>query len=113
MTPYRPGAVVLVHFPFTRLHATKKRPALVLSPAAYTRRHGDVVVLALTSRPQEPSLALQHWETAGLLGPTWVKPTVFSLAESIIDRQIGTLAPQDTPHVTAALHLLIDGHYLP
>jgi mRNA-degrading endonuclease toxin of MazEF toxin-antitoxin module len=71
MTLDRPGAVVLVRFPFTLLHTTKKRPAVVISPAQYLLRYGDLVVLALTSRTQpEPFLSLRHWQPAGLLGPT-------------------------------------------
>lgn len=71
MTLYSPGAIVLVRFPFTLLHTAKKRPAVVISPAQYFQRYGDLVVLALTSRTQpEPFLALRHWQPAGLLGPT-------------------------------------------
>jgi len=33
MTRYDAGSIVLVHFPFTDLSGTKKRPALVISPA--------------------------------------------------------------------------------
>jgi PemK-like, MazF-like toxin of type II toxin-antitoxin system len=114
MTSYSPGAVVLVRFPFTRLHAAKKRPAVVINPAAYALRYGDVVVLALTSQSQpEPFLSLQHWRPAGLLGPTWIKPTVFTLSESLIDRQIGVLDAGDAFRIPQALTLLIDDHYLP
>ncbi len=40
MTTYEPGAVVLVRFPFTNLTAAKKRPAVVVSPQEFSRRHG-------------------------------------------------------------------------
>lgn len=114
MTRYDPGAVVIVHFPFTRLHSSKKRPAVVISPAGYALRYGDAVVMGLTSRPQpEPFLSLQRWQTAGLLGPTWIKPTVFTLAELLVDRQIGTLDAADAFRIPQALALLLDDHYLP
>jgi mRNA interferase MazF len=75
MTPYNPGAVVLVHFPFTDLHTTKKRPAVVISPPENAERFADLVMLALTTQPQpQSSLFLQHWQAAGLLAPTWIKP---------------------------------------
>jgi hypothetical protein len=45
MTLYNPGDVVLVRFPFTDLSTTKKRPALVISPAGFTAKNGDLVVL--------------------------------------------------------------------
>ena len=114
MTRYSPGAVVLVYFPFTHLHRGKKRPAVVISPAACALRYGDLVVMGLTSRPQpEPFLALQHWRPAGLLGPTWIKPTVFTLAESLLDRQIGILDAGDAARIPQALALLLDPRFLP
>jgi mRNA-degrading endonuclease toxin of MazEF toxin-antitoxin module len=52
MTRCKAGDVILVEFPFTDLSATKRRPALVLSTPAFTKRHGDVVVMAMTRQPQ-------------------------------------------------------------
>ncbi len=67
MTTFEPGDVVLVRFPFTDLAATKKRPAVVVSSAEFSQRHGDVVVMALTSRPQpEDALPVEDWKAAGL-----------------------------------------------
>jgi hypothetical protein len=114
MTRYSPGAVVLVRFPFSTLHTAKKRPAVVISRASYALRYGDLVVLGLTSQPQpEPFLSLQHWQSAGLLGPTWIKPTLFTLTEAIIDRQIGILAAEDEARVPRAMAFLIDDRYVP
>lgn len=112
MTPYRPGDVVLVRFPFTDLITTKKRPAVIISPSDYALRYGDVAVLGLTSVPQaEEFLALRYWQTAGLLGPTWIKAAVFTVAESIIDKQIGVLHAEDDARIPKALSLLIAGVY--
>ena len=47
MTVYKAGDIVLIHFPFTDLSSAKQRPAVVISPAAFASRHGDLVVLAL------------------------------------------------------------------
>ncbi len=114
MMPYEPGRVVLVRFPFTNLQSAKKRPAVVVSPASYARRYGDLAVLALTSQPQpEPFLALDHWQLAGLLGPTWIKPSLFCIHTSLIDRPIGTLASDDGVRVAQALALLVAGEFLP
>lgn len=114
MTRYSPGAVVLVHFPFTQLRTTKKRPAVVISPALYAERYGDLAVLGLTSKAQpEAFLALKDWQSAGLLGPTWIKPTLFTLTESIIDQQIGMLAPEDAGRIPKALALLVARDFLP
>ena len=35
MTICDPGAIVLIHFPFTDLSSPKRRPALIVSPASY------------------------------------------------------------------------------
>jgi mRNA interferase MazF len=114
MTRYNPGAVVLVHFPFTQLQAAKKRPAVVISPVEYAQRYGDLAVIGLTSRAQlEPFLSLKHWQAAGLVGPSWIKPSVFTLAESIIDRQIGRLSAEDASRIPEALSLLVAGQYRP
>jgi mRNA interferase MazF len=112
MTRYKPGDVVLVRFPFTDLASAKKRPAVIISPSDYAGRYGDVAVLGLTSRPQaEEFLAVRHWHTAGLVGPTWIKAAMFTLAESIIDKQIGVLHPEDDSRIPKALSLLIAGVY--
>ncbi|MFI4948463.1 MAG: hypothetical protein ACHQC9_06660 [Alphaproteobacteria bacterium] len=37
--PFDFGSVVLVPFPFTSLTASKKRPAVVVSNRAYTKRN--------------------------------------------------------------------------
>jgi mRNA interferase MazF len=114
MTPYEPGCVVFVRFPFTSFQTTKKRPALVVSPPAYALRYSDLAVLALTSQPQpEPFLALDHWQSAGLLGPTWIKPSLFCIHQSLIDRPIGTLTNDDSVRVAQAIALLIAEDFLP
>ncbi len=46
---YNQGSLVLVPFPFTDLSATKKRPALVVSPNWFNRTYEDVVLAAVTS----------------------------------------------------------------
>jgi mRNA interferase MazF len=114
MTRYNPCAVVLVHFPFTQLQAAKKRPAVVISPVEYAQRYGDLAVIGLTSRVQpEEFLSLKHWQAAGLLAPSWIKPAIFTLAESIIDRQIGTLSSEDASRIPEALALLVASPYRP
>ncbi len=49
-TPYSFGGVVLVGFPFTSLQTTKKRPAVVISSAAYQQNRPDVILMAITSQ---------------------------------------------------------------
>src|SRR5690348_3948124 len=95
MTPCSSGDVVLLPFPFTSLTASKKRPAVVISPGEYHGKYGDVVLMALTSQAQSDSFLLQRWQEAGLPKPTWVKPIIGTFASSIIDKRLGSLAPGD------------------
>jgi mRNA interferase MazF len=90
MTSYDAGDIVLVHYPFTDLTTSKKRPAVILSPRIYTDRFGDVVVMPLTSQPDpDPKLALSQWRAAGLLKPTWIKPIIGTLSTGLIERGLG------------------------
>jgi len=112
MTTFEPGEVVLLRFPFTDLHSSKKRPALVVSPLPFQLTCQDVVVLALTSQSQmEAKLALRHWQSARLLKPTWIKPLVATIAIEVVDRSIGKLDERDHPSVVAALRQLFAPPY--
>jgi mRNA interferase MazF len=113
MTNFEPGSVVLVRFPFTDLTAAKRRPALVVSPSDFSSPHGDVVVLALTSRPQkEDRFRLEHWRAAGLPRQTWVKPVIGTISRSLVVRRLGRLAAQDMPWAVAAIRALIAKDFL-
>ena len=69
MTGYEFGDVVLVPFPFTVQSAIKRRPAIVISSAAYHRARPDLLIMAVTS--QQPStlsvgeVQVQDWRGAG------------------------------------------------
>lgn len=102
------GDIVLVPFPFSDLSQRKLRPAVVISGDAYRASRGDVVLVALTTQPQqEHALALADWRGAGLPKPTWVKPLVMSLSARMLLKTLGALMPSDWPSVTAAMHLMI------
>jgi len=47
-TPFDPGTVVLVRFPFTDLTGAKQRPALVLSSRAHQQTQRDLIVAAIS-----------------------------------------------------------------
>jgi mRNA interferase MazF len=93
------GDVVLVPFPFTSQAASKQRPAVVVSNAAYNRARPDVVVMAVTSqiRPN-PGLGevwIGQWRAAGLLKPSAVKPVFATLEQRLVIRQLGSLHAAD------------------
>jgi mRNA interferase MazF len=105
--------VVLVHFPFTSLRASKKRPAVVVSPTEFSARNDDVVVMALTGVGQAGETpALDDWPEAGLVKPTWVKPLLATLALEVIAKRLGRLSARDCRKVAEALRAAIAGEFL-
>jgi hypothetical protein len=91
----------------------KKRAALILSTPRFTARHGDVVVLAMTSQPQrDVKLRLSHWKPAGLLKPTWLKPVIGTFAAGLVLRRLGRLHPADRARVGHALRQAIAPAFL-
>ena len=72
------GAIVLVPFPFTIQAASKQRPAVIVSSRAYNLERPDLVMMAVTSQlrptPAFGEVWLRHWQGAGLLKPSAVKP---------------------------------------
>ena len=83
MTTYNFGDVVLVPFPFTDQTASKKRPAVVVSSAAFHAAHVNLIVMAVTSQvsstPRFGEVNLIDWRGAGLLSPSLVKPTLTTI----------------------------------
>jgi mRNA interferase MazF len=108
MTNFDPGEIVVVRFPFTDLTSQKRRPAVVISTAQYSSRFGDVVLMPLTSQPQEDQrLLLKNWSECGLPKPTWAKPLLATLSRDLIDHIIGDLTLEDRNCVKAALSYVI------
>lgn len=113
MTRYDAGEIVLVRFPFTDLSSSKLRPALIVSPARFQKRQGDVVVLAMTSQPQRDiALRLAEWQSAGLPKASWLKPVIGTLAASLITRRLGRLDAKDHAVVRVALRQLLAAKYV-
>jgi len=108
-TSYDPGDIVLVRFPFTDLSSAKQRPAVVVSPNDFQRKHGDVIVVAVTSHdPGDAGTALLDWKSAGLLKPTWFKPLIATLSSSIVTRRLGTLIQPDRHQLSQVITTLFD-----
>jgi len=78
MTDYDFGDIVLVPFPFTDQSTVKKRPAVVVSSAAYNRQRLDIVIMAVTSQIRSADYfgdtTITDWQAAGLLKPSVLKP---------------------------------------
>jgi mRNA interferase MazF len=93
MTSYKFGDVVLVPFPFTDQSASKKRPAVVVSSAAYHSDHINLVLIGVSSQisssPRAGEVTLTDWKKAGLIGPSVVKAVLTTIDIKACDPQAG------------------------
>lgn len=110
MTRFEFGDVVLVPFPFTDQSQAKKRPAVVVSSAAYNAARPDVIVMAVTSqlRPENRfDIPLQDWQQAKLLKPSVAKPVIATIEQSLIIRQLGKLSVEDRKVLAESLKAML------
>ena len=105
------GDVVLVGFPFTNLQATKKRPAVVISDAAYQQGRPDVILMAITSQVRQPLAfgehLIQDWQQAGLLKPSVLKPLIATLEQTQIVNVMGQLSAPDQHGLQSTLQTIL------
>ena len=104
---HRPGAVVLVNFPFTDLQSSKVRPALVISS-----KGEDVIILGIFSRV--PDQIRESWikvdshldgfSQTGLKKMSIIKSEKITVIhKSLIRKQLGTLPAELLEHVRRVL----------
>ena len=100
-------AVVRVPFPFTDRHATKNRPALVLSdPVGFNTPAGHSVMAMITSESNPPwplDCPLADLAAAGLPAPSKVRFKLFTLDHRLVRGQLGKLAEADARTVARGL----------
>jgi mRNA interferase MazF len=99
MTGSEFGDLVLVPFPFTDQSTTKRRPAVIVSSAAYHRERPDLVILAVTSQVRPVAglgeASIVQWKEAGLLKPSVLKPVLATIERGLMLRKLGRLADPD------------------
>jgi mRNA interferase MazF len=109
--PFDFGDVVLVPFPFTNQRASKKRPTVVVSNRAYSTARPDLIVMAITSQlrpnPRLGEISISHWQVAGLLKPSVVKPVFATLEQRLVLRRLGVLADDDGAALRKAISEII------
>jgi mRNA interferase MazF len=110
-TGYSFGDIVLVPFPFTDQSATKKRPAAVVSSAAYHRGRRDLIIMAVTSQARPGSalgeVKVADWKSAGLLKPSVVKPVITTIEATLVLRRLGRLKPEDQESLRRAIGAIL------
>ena len=100
-----PLDVVAVPFPFTDRPAVKRRPALVVSSAAFNHAHAQSILAMITAaRSAWPSdVTLRDWRRAGLHVPCRVRLKLFTLDDALMVRKLGALSKRDGRAVADAL----------
>ena len=111
MPTYQFGDIVLVPFPFTDQSATKKRPAVVISSAAYHQQRPDLLIMAVTSqvRPTQTigEVTVTEWQSAGLLKPSAIKPVITTIEQTLVAKKLGHLKPQDQEALKQVISTII------
>ena len=110
-TVYNFGDVVLVPFPFTDQTGTKRRPAVVVSSAAYNGARRDLVLMAVTSQVRATTsigeVVVAEWKKAGLLKPSVIKPVLTTVEKGLVLRTLGQLEASDQSALRGALRLIL------
>ncbi|MCP9290987.1 MULTISPECIES: type II toxin-antitoxin system PemK/MazF family toxin [Gracilimonas] len=95
---FRRWDIVLLPFPFTNLNATKKRPALVISPNEYNSGP-DLVVMFVTSnlkaRSKIGDYIIQEWEESGLPKPSMTRMKFATIDKTLAIKKIAELTGND------------------
>lgn len=108
---YRFGDVVLVSFPFTDQSASKQRPAVVVSSAAYQRARPDLIIMAVTSQLRSAAAfgeaVVQDWQAAGLIKPSVVKPVIATIEQRLVRKALGTLSSSDQQRLREAIKQIV------
>lgn len=99
MISYDFGDIVPVPFPFTDQSGIKKRPAVIVSSAAYNAARLDLILMAVTSQVRPGTafgeVVISDWKKAGLLKSSAIKPVMTTVGRRLIIRQLGRLEPAD------------------
>lgn len=106
---FKPGDVVLVRFIFTNQIGAKRRPAVVMSIAAYHEARSDVIMMPITSRPTTDygDCDVTDWEPAGLVSPSRLKAVLQTVEQTSIDRVLGHLSGSDLAQAQATVSQVI------
>jgi mRNA interferase MazF len=98
------GDVVVIHFPFSDLSGTKRRPAFVIADLP----GDDIIICQITSKYKSDPLALPALKTDFIAGSlpvdSFIRPNrVFTAEKRLILFTAGRLSPVKTEEVITAL----------
>jgi mRNA interferase MazF len=105
------GDIVLVPFPFTDQSASKQRPGVVVSSAAYHRAQRDLILMAVTSQLRGAGafadVLVQDWQAAQLLKPSAIKPVLATLEQTLVIKTLGRLSLRDSQSLKDSLAIIL------
>jgi mRNA interferase MazF len=83
----------------------------VINAARYGSARPDLILMAITSQmrsqPDAIEAQLGDWQGAGLLKPSAIKPVIATIEQSLIQRQLGALQPEDVVALRALLAQIV------
>jgi mRNA interferase MazF len=83
----------------------------VVSSSAYQRSRPELVLMAVTSRikpaPSFGDVTIEHWETAGLIKPSVIKPVFTTVEKSLVIRKMGSLHHGDQETLKKAIQTIL------
>lgn len=105
--------IVFIHYPFTDLTSTKKRPAVVLSNSKYHSQNEDLICCAITSNPREYANSVKvtntDLESGNLKYDSRVKPNkIFSLYRGLVIKTLAKLNIARSKEIIEQLDILIE-----
>jgi len=106
MTTYNKGDVVLVNFVYSEEKGTKLRPAIIINTDSYYCSRGEVIVAAITSKVGRlfaGDFLIAGWKEAGLLYPSVLTGILRTIKQSMINRKLGVMPPNDIASIEIAL----------
>lgn len=96
---------------FTDQTTGKQRPAVVVSSSEYNFNRPDIVVMAVTSQVRQPApfgdTGIIHWEKAGLIKPSVMKPIFTTIERGLVIKKLGKLVKKDEQALREALHKIL------
>ena len=110
-TSYSFGDIVLVPFPFTDQSGAKKRPAVVVSSAAYHQARRDVLIMAVTSQSRPVGaigeVQVKDWKGAGLIKPFVIKAVITTIEHRLVIRRLRQLKKYEQEALRKAIGKII------
>ena len=106
------GDILLVPVPFTDLSSQKRRPVIVISNNTYNRKTQDLVVVAVTSNPEETdyslSLTSSDLEKGALKRASRIRADkIYTLSQSIVLQNFGRVNSTTLDRIRKTLQELI------